>query len=425
MATAAKPAGMSWAEWASSQPVQYTDSWTKGITAAAKELGYSGDIYSPEYRRAVANFYDSRPSAENGGGDSNEISSVPVSYNPALLQKLADYRFQSQNNGRHTGVNVTNAAGQNVGTWNVGNTGSSFDDFAYKAVPVGVGLLAGAALGGFIPGAEIGAAGGSGTAGGLIGAGEGASQLAAYSAANPLTAAQVTAATLPSAGLPGLTAGAAGATAGAGAGLLANEGAAQLAAYSAANPLTAAQVTAATLPAGGLPGLAAGAAGATPAVFNAAADSQLASSQLGITGAQSAAAATAPATVNLGSLGGTMGTAGGISGTLAGLKQQAADTLGGGLLGDAGAWMKANPVLGRLLMSGATSLLSASGGGGSSGGSAQAAAPMGPAQQWNSPIQQGLLAPVKQYAPPAVQRNPGGLLAAGFQNDGAWRYMGG
>ena len=44
-------------------------------------------------------------------------------------------------------------------------------------------------------------------------------------------------------------------------------------------------------------------------IFNAAADSQVASSALGITGAQAAAAAVVPAAVNLGSLGGIVSTA--------------------------------------------------------------------------------------------------------------------
>jgi hypothetical protein len=98
---------------------------------------------------------------------------------------------------------------------------------------------------------------------------------------------------------------------------------------------------------------------------------------------------------------------------------------GAGLLGtvkDAAAWMKANPVMGRLIMSGATGLLSGAGGGSSS----EPQAPSGPPVQWNSNLQQGLLSPVQQYAPPAVVQNrPAGLLAQGYANDGAWRYLGG
>jgi hypothetical protein len=118
-----------------------------------------------------------------------------------------------------------------------------------------------------------------------------------------------------------------------------------------------------------------------------------------------------------------MGTAGGLQGLLAGAKQSVSDTLGGGMLGDAAGWMKQNPILGRLLMSGATTALSGMGGG-SSSGSSGSAAPVGPPVQWNSGLQQGLLSPVQQFAPAAVQQNrPAGLLAQGQANDGAWRYL--
>lgn len=100
-----------------------------------------------------------------------------------------------------------------------------------------------------------------------------------------------------------------------------------------------------------------------------------------------------------------------------------AQTAPSGLLGtvkDVAAWMKANPQLGRLLLGGATSLLSSSG----SNSSGAPAAPSGPPVQWNSALQQGLLSPVQQYAPAAITQNrPAGLLAQGFQNDGAWRYL--
>lgn len=89
--------------------------------------------------------------------------------------------------------------------------------------------------------------------------------------------------------------------------------------------------------------------------------------------------------------------------------------------------MKANPTLGRLLLSGATSL--ATGLGGRSSGASPAgtaAGSNGPAKQWTSPIQQGLLSPVKQYTPQAItQLQPQGLLAQGQKNDGAWRFFGG
>lgn len=217
--------------------------------------------------------------------------------------------------------------------------------------------------------------------------------------------------------------------------------------FMAANGMTDAAIAAAApelAAAGGLTGVG-GYAAAAPAVFNAAADSQLASSQLGITGAQSAATATAPAAVDLGSLGGITSTAAPMplealrASELAGYSTNgtlpssaAVPTTSGGLLSglpsgikDATTgtlqWLKDNPTLGRLLLGGATSLLSQSGSG-SSGSTAPAKT--GPAVQWTSPMQQGLLSPVQQYAPPAIQQNqPAGLLAQGYANDGAWRYL--
>lgn len=158
-----------------------------------------------------------------------------------------------------------------------------------------------------------------------------------------------------------------------------------------------------------------------------------------------------PATVNMGSLGGTTATTGGFGGAMSVAGQELADAVAssqlggtaassmgqsaGGMLGsigssasDVAAWMKANPTLGRLLFSGATSLMSASGGG--SGGAASSgvgslAGSNGPAKQWTSPIQQGLLSPVKQYTPaPITQLQPQGLLAQGQVADGAWRFFG-
>ena len=115
-----------------------------------------------------------------------------------------------------------------------------------------------------------------------------------------------------------------------------------------------------------------------------------------------------PKTVNMGGLGGTMAT-GGMLGQL------------GGTVADAAKWMKDNPMLGKLLMSGATGLLSTAGGGSSS-------APQqdyGPAKQWGSPLQQGLLGQVQQTMPSAIQQRPSGLLAQGTPNSGAWRFLGG
>jgi hypothetical protein len=56
--------------------------------------------------------------------------------------------------------------------------------------------------------------------------------------------------------------------------------------------------------------------------------------------------------------------------------------------------MKDNPMLGKLLMSGGGALLSGAGGG---GGGQSAPMPSGPAKQWNSGLQQGLMsAPITQ-----------------------------
>jgi hypothetical protein len=112
-----------------------------------------------------------------------------------------------------------------------------------------------------------------------------------------------------------------------------------------------------------------------------------------------------------------------------GAMPSSAASAGGGLLdsamgaaGTAGQWMKDNPMLGKLLMSGGMSLASAGGG----GSSAPAPKTYGPAQQWSSPIQQGLLSNPQQINPAAItQQRPAGLLAQGQQNDGAWRFLGG
>lgn len=278
---------------------------------------------------------------------------------------------------------------------------------------------------------NAGAAGSVGSAASAPGwlAGVPAETLAAVEAAGAsLTPASVVASTLPAAGLPGLTGG-----------LLAGvpmEALQAVEAYSAANPVTMAEV-AKTLPTFNV-------APALPAsTFNAAADSQAYNNAAGITGDAAAKAATAPATVNLTNAGGTMATAGGLQGASNLAAQAIRDAtasaeLGGGLLSQAGNtvgnvlqsgssgagsiadWMKANPTIGRLVMAGASSLLSGAGG---SGGSSPAPVPSGPPVKWNSPIQQGLIAPVQQQMP--GQFAPGGLLAQGHANSGLWRFMNG
>lgn len=394
--------------------------------------GLFGSVGAPDWQTAP------------GGNDESGAPILEDTPNAQAASRLNGYTFDWNDTGvKNTGtLTAFDPKGAQAGQFHQQDQSTLSQAIEAAALAAagfgGVGLMGLGPLGGLLGGA--GAAGGAaaeGATAGAIGAGEGAAQLAAYTAANPVTAAQI-AATIPAAGLPGIGA--------VGGGLLAGvpaESLGALEAFSAANPLTAAQVTASTLPAGGLPGLSGGFAAAAPeALFNAAADSQLASNQLGITGAQSAAAATSPAAVDLGSIGGITSTAAPMplealrAGELAGYSTNGAlpsspavPTGTGGLLGQlpsalqGGAqWMKDNPMLGRLLLGGASSLLS------SAGGSSGESAPVntGPAKKWNSPIQQGLLGNVQQYAPPAIAQNrPAGLLAQGHQNAGAWRFLGG
>ena len=191
-----------------------------------------------------------------------------------------------------------------------------------------------------------------------------------------------------------------------------------------------------------------GAASAVPSVFNAAADSQAASSQLGITGSQAASAATVPTTVNLVNAGGTMATAGGLAGATSQAAQalrdatasselggtaasqlgsQAASALSsaGSGIGTAAQWLKENPTLGRLLFAGGSALLNTLGSGSSSTGSTGTKTYGAPVQWSSSPtaLNQGLLSGgllgqnVKQIQP----QMPTGLL--GNPDSGAWRYL--
>jgi hypothetical protein len=483
----AAPTGMSWEQFSGKKlsPVGFTpEQFASGgiqrsLDDLAKTIGFSGPAYAKKtFEQTTEGEYGPQTRQFDGFG-----------ITPEFLNTVQGLRFTTANrkDGR-SDVGIYRQDGSFAGTYAHGDKDSKLDKFMEKAIPLGVGLLGGAAFGGFIPGAEIGAAGAAG--GGGAAAAAGAADIGAlglsqgvYGAGGALGAGAV----------PGTVGGLAGSTAafgGLGSVLPAGVGFAAPAALGAGAAFDLATVggpdPAGLVPStpqpvefggqgllgeptftpslsgglepfvqqlptigaeatafGGLPelsALAAGAPAATPfgafgggllaaptsaaPVFNAAADSQLASSQLGITGAQSAAAATAPATINLGSLGGTMGTAGGLTGLLQTGQQVAGDALGAakGLLGPAGQWLKDNPQLGRLLLGGATSLLSGAGG----GSSGAAPAPSGPPVQWNSGLQQGLLAPVQQYAPAAVQQNrPAGLLAQGFANDGAWRYLGG
>jgi hypothetical protein len=241
---------------------------------------------------------------------------------------------------------------------------------------------------------------GAGLLGGINAAPDALQAIESYTAANPLTASQV-AGTLPSGGLPGLS-GMAGINA-------APDALKAIESYTAANPLTPAQVSGATLPSAGLPGLS-GAGSTTLDAIRAAEHADMGQT-----------AGNIPKTVDMGSLGGTTATTGGLQGAWDVAQQVGGNALSGA--GDVASWMKANPSLGKLLVSGAMGLLSS--GGGSSGGSS-APKTYGPAQNWSSPIQQGLLSNPQQINPAAIQQQrPQGLLAQGQQYDGAWRYMGG
>ena len=160
-----------------------------------------------------------------------------------------------------------------------------------------------------------------------------------------------------------------------------------------------------------------GADAAAPTAFNAAADSQAASAAAGYNPATMATGI--PSTVNLGTLGGTMGTAGGMQGAFDVAKQAGGDMLGSAssTASDAATWMKQNPMLARLLMTGAGGLLG--GAGGQSGSAAGAGAQSyGPAKQWTAPssVDVSLLAP-------AQRQQPMGLLdMSGHPNSGAWRF---
>lgn len=181
----------------------------------------------------------------------------------------------------------------------------------------------------------------------------------------------------------------------------ANEGASQLAASLAANPVTQAQVTAAGLgPTGSLLGGAASGA-AAGGYTTAAADSQAANAAMQAAGTPTGAAI-APAGVTLANAGGVMSTAPGLLGSLGGL---------GGQIGSSAQWLAANPMLAKLLITGAGGLLGAMGG--SSSGSSSAGMAIGPAKQW----QGGRTA--------AIQPNlkPTALPALRMGGNGAARYL--
>ena len=223
---------------------------------------------------------------------------------PAFVDSLRSggYGFELDKTGRHPAARMYDAQGNLLGRqFSVGDSGTKFDNFMEKAVPVGITALAGGtALGAFGGGAGTGAAAaGAGAADiGALGLAEGV-----YGAGGALGAGVT----------PGTVGGLAGSTAGFG-GL----GSVLPSGVGFAAPGALASGAAMDLstvggpdPAGLVPNTAPPAA---PPYTTAAADSQLASSQLGITGAETAGAATIPTSVNLTNAGGSMLTGAGTYG---------------------------------------------------------------------------------------------------------------
>lgn len=404
----AAPAGQTWQDFASGygdavgigslSGVHNSKLFDTMANQIAKQIGFTGPISVPGSYQ-FENFNESGSFMDTAQGKQAS---------PEFLKALEQYRFAQSPTEAYKGA-ITDTAGNSVGTFTTGNKDTSFDKFANTAIPLALAALGGAAFGGYIPGAEIGAGSAGGAAGGAAAADIGALGLAegVYGAGGALGAG-VAPGTV--GGLAGSTAGFGGLgsvlPAGVGFGGAAAAGAAGLlepelsqafsfdpSAAQSANPLGGGLApTVETLPT----------LGAETTAF-------------GSVPELSAMAAGAPVQTAFGSFAlpaaSTLPTAApGLLDTVKGAGSTASQ------------WMKDNPLLGRLLTSGAVSLLAGSGGN-SSGGS-QSSAPSGPPVQWNSPLQQGLLAPVQQYAPAAITQNkPAGLLAQGFENDGAWRYL--
>lgn len=325
------------------------------IDADARKLGYSG---------GPAGGYGEH--GEQGG---------EYFVNPEFTDWLQSQGLQlggeSANVNGIGGVNafLTDQSGKRVGQQDY----ATDDTGAFMAGIAGLGLGAFSALNG-----GVGAASGAGEAGGLF-ANEGAAQLAA---ADLAVTPEAFTALAPEIGGLGEVAALSGSQVGAlNPNMFANEGLAQL----TANPpvVSAAELSAITPNVGAL--------GPVNMFANEGAK-QLATNPPVVTAAE--LAKVTPAIEGGGLLGSLTGAA-----------------------GNAASWLKENPVLGRLLMSGAGALVS--GVGGSGGGSAATPTNYGPAKQWTSPIQSGLLS-----APRNVQQvQPGGLLGGpGVANSGAWQW---
>lgn len=347
----------------------------------------------------------------NQGGEAYSGFSGPATDYMGIGKFLADKGLSAQhyNSGGMDNWRLVDGVGNEMvrGQYDTNDAG-----WFEKAVPLVIAAM-GAGAAGYGSGLLGGGGAGEAAGGGLFG-GEGAAQLAAADlAVTPEALAAIT----PEIGGLGEVAALSGSQISAlNPNMFANEGLSQL---SQMQPVTAADMAAITPDVSAL--------GATPAnMFSNEGAKQLAANPPTVTPAELSAVTPSVPPPVLPTSGVNTVRAGEIAGyqTNGALPSSAAVNAGGGLLdtltgaaGTATQWLKDNPVLGRLLMSGAGALVS--GLGGSGGGSSATPTNYGPAKQWTSPIQSGLLS-----APRNVQQvQPGGLLGGpGVANSGAWQW---
>lgn len=365
-------------------------------------LGYTGELY------------DYGPSSYSGGESGMDFQGGAPQVSAGLQSWLDANKYSLQ--GRYEGTDlqtrIADANGSGVG--NIAHYESNDASAFERAMPYVIAAMGTAGIGqglGLWGGGGIGAEAG----GGLL-SGEGAAQLAAADlAVTPEALAAITPEIGGAGEIAALGAGQVGAL---NPNMFANEGLAQL----TANPpvVSAAELSGITPNVSGL--------GAAPAnMFANEGAKQLAANPPTVTPAELSAVTPSVPPPVLPTSGVNPVRAGEIAGyqTNGTLPSSAAVNAGGGLLdtitgaaGTATQWLKDNPLMGRLLMSGAGALVS--GLGGSGGGSAATGSTnYGPAKQWTSPIQSGLLS-----APRNVQQvQPGGLLGGpGVANSGAWQW---
>ena len=325
------------------------------FTNLAKTIGYSG---APLQDTTFNSAYEGESGTVNQAMQGQAAS-------PEFLQALQNYTYSTEDTGDgRVKLGVFDQGGNQVGSYLHGTKDSGFDKFAEKAIPLGIAALGGAAFGGFIPGAELGAAGAGAVPAAGAAADIGALGLAegVYGAGGALGAGAA----------PGTVGGLAGSTAGfggLGSVLPGSVG------FAAPGALAAGEFGLSTVggpdPAGVVPG-----GSETPGVFNAAQDSQAYNASANIGGAEAAASATAPASVNLGSAG-TYATGGGIVNNIANALE-AAKVNPAGALASAGSsvldFAKANPGLAAMGLGALGSLtgsqpeMPSTGGGSGSGG---------------------------------------------------------